>query len=79
MNAIRNESKSAGIEAQGNDLFGTHIVGKLLSIDELDQIGGGDIGVCGPGAPSYYQSGGGQYYQSGGSYTQSGGSYSMSC
>lgn len=81
MSAIVNEMNPGQYDTEMADLFGTQLVGRLLSMDELDQVGGGDgIGSCGPGGFTYYQTGGGQYYQTGsGSYSQNGGSYTMTC
>jgi hypothetical protein len=59
------------------DAFGGELVGRLLSLSEIDAVSGA-YGQCGPGPSSYTQTGG-SYTQSGGSYTQSGGNYGMTC
>ncbi|MFN7883495.1 MAG: hypothetical protein ACK5PF_10860 [bacterium] len=64
--------------AQGTDDFGSQLVGRLLSLTEIDTVGGGDYGMCGP-YTQYSMSGGSSYTQSGGDYKQSGGSYNMKC
>jgi hypothetical protein len=63
--------------AQGTDDFGSQLVGRLLSLTEIDTVGGGDYGMC--GSYEQYTRSGGSYTQSGGDYTQTGGSYNMKC
>ena len=55
------------------------IVGRLLSVVEVDQVAGGDGTGNGYCQGTAYSQTGGSYTQSGGTYAQAGGTYNMSC
>jgi hypothetical protein len=76
---LRDEIASHTASSESTDAFGTQLVGRLLSLNEVALVAGGDA-TCYSGSTSHSQSGGGNYGQVGGQYTQSGGGgYTMTC
>lgn len=55
----------------------TPLVGRLLSIEEIDDVAGASYASCDD--PEGYTQSGGSYTQDGGYYSQTGGSYTMEC
>jgi hypothetical protein len=73
------ESRSAATAVETN--FGTELVGRLLSLDEVEMVAGGDTATCFSGTTSYSKAPESSFTQnSGGQFDQTGsGSYGMAC
>jgi len=76
---LRLEIESRSASTTTEDSFGTDLVGRLLSLDEVQLVAGGD-GTCYSGTQTHEQTGAGGYIQQGGQFNQTGAaSYGMSC
>jgi hypothetical protein len=73
------KSKLAAIVPNGQSAEGMALVGRLMTIEEIEGVSGADTGSCGP-ATGYGMTGTGTTFgQTGGSFIQTGGTYTMDC
>ncbi len=77
---LRSEIESRGASTVGEANFGTDLVGRLLSPDEVEMVAGSGDSTCYSGSTTHSQTGSGSYGQTGGQYFQDGaGGYTMNC